>query len=84
MLLWQEHAAQHPQQTTYRYSQFCEHYRGYAKKIKRSMRQIHRAGEKLFIDYAGPTVELIDGSRAPTTHKIKARSNRPCRWWSAG
>ena len=28
------------------------------------MRQIHRAGEKLFIDYAGPTLELIDGSRA--------------------
>ncbi|MBC7381004.1 MAG: IS21 family transposase [Burkholderiaceae bacterium] len=28
------------------------------------MRQIHRAGEKLFIDYAGPTVELIGGSRA--------------------
>ena len=28
------------------------------------MRQVHRAGEKLFIDYAGPTVELIDGSSA--------------------
>jgi transposase len=28
------------------------------------MRQIHRAGEKLFIDYAGPTIELTDGSRA--------------------
>ena len=28
------------------------------------MRQIHRAGEKLFIDYAGPTVALTDGSRA--------------------
>jgi transposase len=28
------------------------------------MRQIHRAGEKLFVDYAGPTVELVDGSRA--------------------
>jgi len=28
------------------------------------MRQIHRAGEKLFVDYAGATVELTDGSRA--------------------
>ena len=28
------------------------------------MRQIHRAGEKLFIDYAGPTIGLTDGSRA--------------------
>ena len=28
------------------------------------MRQIHRAGEKLFIDYAGPTIALTDASRA--------------------
>jgi transposase len=64
MLLWQEYAAQHPEQSTWRYSQFCENYRRYALRIKRSMRQTHRAGEKLFIDYAGPTVELTDGSRA--------------------
>ena len=64
MLLWEEHGAQHSGQTTHSYSQFCENYRRYAKTLKRSMRQIHRAGEKLFIDYAGPTVELTDGSRA--------------------
>ena len=67
MLLWQEHVEQHsnqPEQTTYRYTQFCELYRRYAKSLKRSMRQVHRAGEKLFIDYAGPTVALADGSRA--------------------
>jgi transposase len=64
MLLWEEHVAQHPQQSTHRYSQFCENYRRYALRLKRSMRQIHRAGEKLFIDFAGPTVGLTDGSRA--------------------
>jgi transposase len=64
MLLWEEHGAQHPGQAIHSYSQFCENYRRYAKTLKRSMRQIHRAGEKLFIDYAGPTVELTDGSRA--------------------
>ena len=72
MLLWQEHVdqhaaqhiQQHPDQTTYRYTQFCELYRRYAKSLKRSMRQVHRAGEKLFIDYAGPTVPLADGLRA--------------------
>ena len=64
MLLWQEHGAQHSGQAIHSYSQFCENYRRYAKSLKRSMRQIHRAGEKLFIDYAGPTVELTDGSRA--------------------
>lgn len=64
MLLWEEYVAAHAGQPTYRYSQFCERYRRYALRLKRSMRQIHRAGEKLFVDYAGPTVELTDGSRA--------------------
>ena len=64
MLLWQEHGVQHSGQAIHSYSQFCENYRRYAKTLKRSMRQIHRAGEKLFIDYAGPTLELTDASRA--------------------
>jgi len=64
MLLWEEYVAQHPGQGTWRYSQFCENYRRYALRLKRSMRQIHRAGEKLFIDFAGPTVALADGNRA--------------------
>ena len=64
MLLWEEHATQHAGQTIHSYSQFCENYRRYAKTLKRSMRQIHRAGEKLFIDFAGPTIGLTDGSRA--------------------
>lgn len=64
MLLWEEHVAQHQGETTHCYSQFCENYRRFAKQLKRSMRQIHRAGEKLFIDFAGPTVGLTDGSRA--------------------
>jgi len=71
MLLWEEHCAQvsdehdpaHPLKP-WRYSQFCENYRQFAKRLKRSMRQIHRAGEKLFIDYAGPTIALTDGGRA--------------------
>ena len=32
--------------------------------VKRSMRQTHRAGEKMFIDYAGPTIAVADGGRA--------------------
>jgi transposase len=64
MLLWEEHVAQHPGEATHRYSQFCENYRCFARRLKHSMRQNHRAGEKLFIDFAGPTVALTDGSRA--------------------
>jgi len=64
MLLWQEYQANHLGRRTLQYSQFCERYRQYAKTLKRSMRQVHRAGEKLFVDFAGPTLALTDGSRA--------------------
>ena len=64
MLLWEEHGIAHAGSALHSYSQFCENYRRYAKTLKRCMRQIHRAGEKLFIDYAGPTLALVDGSRA--------------------
>lgn len=60
-LLWSEYAAAH-EQRAYRYSQFCEHYRRWAKKQKRSMRQTHSAGEKLFIDYSGATMAVINRS----------------------
>lgn len=64
MLLWQEHQASHPESRTHQYSQYCERYRRWAKTLKRSMRQTHRAGEKLFVDFAGPTLALSDGRRA--------------------
>ena len=63
-LLWEEYQSEHTGSQTYSYSQFCDNYRRFAKQLKRSMRQIHRAGEKLFIDFAGPTVPLTDGGRA--------------------
>ena len=58
-LLWAEYAAVHLEQA-YQYSQFCHHYKRWRAKQKRSMRQTHLAGEKLFIDYCGPTVNIID------------------------
>lgn len=64
MLLWEEYRAEYAERQTYGYSQFCENYRHFAKRLKRSMRQVHRAGEKLFIDFAGPTLALSDGGRA--------------------
>ena len=44
----------------YKYTQFCEHYRRWQKKRGVTMRQIHRAGEKLFVDYSGKRPEIID------------------------
>ena len=64
MLLWQEYRAAYEGRRTWAYTQFCEHYKAFARTLKRSMRQQRRAGEKLFIDYAGPTLELADGTRA--------------------
>ncbi len=59
-LLWQEYREASPERPAYQYTQFCQHHHDYAGSLRRSMRQLHRAGEKLFIDYAGPTVGLVD------------------------
>ncbi len=60
MLLWEEYRAECPE--GFGYSWFCEHYRLWAGKLDLVMRQTHRAGEKLFVDYAGQIVEIIDRS----------------------
>jgi transposase len=57
-LLWQEYREQSPQ--GYQYSWFCDHYRWWLGKRDWVMRQNHRAGEKLFVDYAGQTVPVVD------------------------
>lgn len=57
-LLWEEYL-QAVGERGYQYTAFCTRYRDWAGKLKRSMRQIHRAGEKLFCDYAGPMVPII-------------------------
>ncbi|NBQ69307.1 MAG: IS21 family transposase [Nitrosomonadaceae bacterium] len=57
-LLWEEYTQQVPNRC-YSYSQFCARYADWLKTQKRSMRQTHQAGEKLFIDYAGPTVPIV-------------------------
>lgn len=57
-LLWMEYKEQHTD--GYQYSQFCERYRVWKKQLQITMRQEHRAGEKMFVDYAGPTIRVID------------------------
>jgi hypothetical protein len=59
-----EHRADYADRQTYGVTQACENYRRFAKQRKRSMRQVHRAGEKLLIDYAGPTIGITVGSHA--------------------
>jgi transposase len=57
-LLWHEYRAAHPE--GFGYSWFCEHYQAWAGTLDVVMRQEHRAGEKLFVDYAGHTAEVVD------------------------
>lgn len=59
-LLWEEYAQ--GRERAYKYTSFCIYYRIWAQGLKRSMRQVHIGGEKLFVDYAGPTVAIIDGT----------------------
>jgi transposase len=64
-LLWVEYLEKYPQ--GYGYSQFCQLYRDWAGQLKPTMRLDHKAGEKLFVDYTGQTVPVID----PTTGEIR-------------
>jgi transposase len=59
MLLWEEYRAVNP--GGYGYSQFCERYRQWRGRLSPVMRQTHIAGEKMFVDYAGQTIEFMDG-----------------------
>ena len=69
LLLWQEYRESHPDDG-YSYSQFCHHYNDWLGTQKRSMRQVHIAGEKCFIDYAGSTVPIVN---AATGEFVKAQ-----------
>ena len=67
-LLWQEYKEQHPD--GYGCSQFKEYYYKYKKRLNPSMRQTYIDGEKMFVDYSGLTVPVIDLS---TGEVIKAQ-----------
>jgi transposase len=60
-LLWDEYRGQHPD--GYGYSAFCEHYRRWVGRLSPVMRQRHAAGERMFVDYSGTRMAVID----PTT-----------------
>lgn len=59
-LLWEEYRAEHPD--GYGYTQFCEYYKRFADGLEPALRQPYRAGEKLFVDWAGETIPVTDPS----------------------
>ncbi len=64
-LLHHEYRERYPD--GYGYTQFCEHYRRWCQDRRLSMRQVHRAGEKLFVDYSGKQPQLVD----PKTGEVR-------------
>lgn len=58
MLLWQEYREGEPE--GYQYSQFCDRYGRWAKTLPISMRQTHLAGDKLFVDFSGDGIVIVD------------------------
>lgn len=64
-LLWQEYREVHPD--GYGYSQYCARYSAWEGKLSPVMRQRHQAGERLFVDYAGQTVDVI----CPETGEVR-------------
>ena len=60
-----EYLEEHPD--GYQYSQFCDLYRQWQKKLDLVMRQEHRAGEKMFLDFAGQTIPVVDARTGVVT-----------------
>jgi transposase len=64
--LWEEYRADHPEGNGY--SRFCELYARWEGKLSPVLRQRHPADERLFVDYAGATIDVID----PKTGEVRA------------
>jgi len=58
-LLWEEYVQAHPEDH-YSYSHYCVLYRQWRQRLSPTMRQTHAPGDKLFVDYCGPTVSVTD------------------------
>lgn len=64
-LLWEEYRAAHPD--GFGYSWFCEHYGAFKSRLRPPMRQSHAAGEKVFVDFAGDMIDVVD----PVTGEVR-------------
>ena len=63
-LLWQEYRERQP--SGYGYSRWCERYRAWKQRLDVSLRQDYVGGEKLFVDYAGETMAVVDPTSGET------------------
>jgi len=66
-LLHEEYIENCPNKNGYGYTWFCARYKEYAKKVNPSMRLVHKAGEKIFVDFSGKTVDIINPTNGVIT-----------------
>ena len=64
-LLWEEYRALHPD--GYSYSQYCAHYKRFVGKVDVVMRQTHRGGDRMFVDYSGDGIDVTDPQTGEVT-----------------
>jgi len=64
-VLWGEYRLLHPD--GYSYSQFCDYYRQWKKTMAGSFHQTHAPGEKMFIDYTGKKLSIVDPQSGEVT-----------------
>jgi transposase len=65
MVLWEEYRQVHPD--GYGYSRFCDLYREFERRLSPVMRQHHVAGDKVFVDYSGKKIAIVD----PATGEVR-------------
>lgn len=65
LILWEEYRAVHP--GGYGYSRFCDLFRSFERRLSPTMRQEHVAGDKVFVDYSGKKIAIVD----PLTGEIR-------------
>jgi len=66
-LLHEEYINGCPDGKGYGFTWFCNQYKAYTKKINPSMHLVHKAGEKIFIDFSGKTVDIINPKNGTIT-----------------
>jgi len=66
MLLWEEYRSSYPE--GFAYTWFCTHYDAWKGRVRPTMRQTHVGGEKIFVDFAGDTIDIID----PESGEVRA------------
>ena len=74
-LLWEEHRSVHPD--GYGYSRYVELFRDWERRLSPTMRQVHVAGERMFVDYAGTKLELVDGTSGEACASCSMRPGSP-------